>query len=170
MCSKDSILLSLQRFEKQSSIFLPSKRPIGLKKNMNQQSLEVKLNLPIKTYDVDFAGIVSNIVYIRWLEDLRLEMFEKYLPLKSLMARGFCPVVASTQIKYKRALRMFDRPIGKMWMSELSKVRCTLQAEIHLNEEIVSSATQTGFFIKLTTMRPIAIPEELKQIYAQCDR
>ena len=37
---------------------------------MNQKPLEVSLNLPIKTYDIDFAGIVSNIVYIRWLEDL----------------------------------------------------------------------------------------------------
>ena len=26
--------------------------------------------LPIRTYDIDFAGIVSNIVFIRWLEDL----------------------------------------------------------------------------------------------------
>ena len=25
--------------------------------------------LPIRTYDIDFAGIVSNIVFIRWLED-----------------------------------------------------------------------------------------------------
>ena len=24
--------------------------------------------LPIRTYDIDFAGIVSNIVFIRWLE------------------------------------------------------------------------------------------------------
>jgi acyl-CoA thioester hydrolase len=23
------------------------------------------------TYEIDFAGVVSNIVYVRWLEDLR---------------------------------------------------------------------------------------------------
>ena len=54
-----------------------------------------------------------------------------------------------------------------MWMSELGKVRCTLQAEIYLGDEIVTSATQTGFFINLQKMRPMAIPEELKQTYFQ---
>ena len=133
---------------------------------MNQKPLAVTLNLQVKTYDIDFAGIVSNIVYLRWLEDLRLEMLKTYLPLKQLMARGYCPIIASTEIKYKRALRMFDRPVAKMWVSELGRSRCTLQAEICLNNQIVTTATQMGFFINLETMRPMAIPEELKNIYA----
>ena len=134
---------------------------------MNQKPLAVSLNLPIQTYDIDFAGIVSNIVYIRWLEDLRLKMLETYQPLEQLMAKRYCPVVRSTQIEYKKALRMFDSPVAKMWMSELGRLKCTLQAEIYLNKEIVTSAIQTGFFIELETMRPIAIPKEIKQIYAQ---
>ena len=139
---------------------------------MNQK-LQVTLNLQVKTYDIDFAGIVSNIVYLRWLEDLRLEMLNTYLPLKQLMERGYCPIIASTEIKYKKALRMFDRPVAKMWISELKRSeamplglsRCTLQAEICLDNQIVTTATQTGFFINLETMRPMSIPEELKAIY-----
>ena len=134
---------------------------------MNQKSLETALELPVKTYDIDFANIVSNIVYLRWLEDLRLAMLETYLPLQSLMARGCCPIIASTHIEYKKALRMFDRPVGKMWMAKLGRVRCTLQAEIYLDSEVVTQATQTGFFINLGTMRPTKIPQELKQIYSQ---
>ena len=133
---------------------------------MNQK-LQAILNLQVKTYDIDFAGIVSNIVYLRWLEDLRLEMLETYLPLKQLMARGYCPIIASTEIKYKKALRMFDRPVARMWVSELKRSRCTLQAEICLDNQIVTTATQTGFFINLETMRPMAIPQELKAIYQQ---
>ena len=134
---------------------------------MKQKPLEISQNLSIKTYDIDFAGIVSNIVYIRWLEDLRLKMLEVYQPLEQLMAKKYCPVVNSTEIKYKKALKIFDRPKGKMWMSRLGRLRCTLQAEIYLNDEIVTSATQTGFFINLETMRPIAIPQEIKEIYHQ---
>ncbi len=37
----------------------------------------IERDLPIRTYDIDFAGIVSNIVYVRWLEDLRLAMMEE---------------------------------------------------------------------------------------------
>ena len=134
---------------------------------MNQKSLEVTLDLPVKTYDIDFAGIVSNIVYLRWLEDLRLKILETYLPLEPLMARGYCPIIASTKIQYKKALKMFDRPMGKMWVAELGRSRCTLQAEIYLNRTVATTATQVGFFISLETMRPIAIPEQLKNIYAQ---
>ena len=134
---------------------------------MKHKPLETTLNLSIKTYDIDFAGIVNNVVYIRWLEDLKVKMFESYLPLEKLMDRGYCPIVDSTQIKYKQALKMFDKPIGKMWIAELGRLRCTVQAEIYLNEKIVTSATQVGFFISLKTVRPIAIPQDLKEIYAQ---
>jgi acyl-CoA thioesterase FadM len=33
--------------------------------------LLVELPIVVKTYDIDFANIVHNRVYIRWLEDLR---------------------------------------------------------------------------------------------------
>ena len=137
---------------------------------MTFKPLEVSLNLPIQTYDIDFAGIVSNIVYIRWLEDLRLTMLEVYQPLEQLMVKGYCPIVNSTQIKYKKALRLFDRPIGKMWISQLGRLRCTLDAEIYLDDEIVTSATQTGFFMNLETMRPMPIPEDIKDIYTRNER
>ena len=136
---------------------------------MKQKPLEISLEFPVKTYDIDFAGIVSNIVYIRWLEDLRLKMLESYLPLEKLMAEGYCPIINSTEIKYKKALRMFDQPVGKMWVAELGRSRCSLQAEIYLNDQIVTLATQVGFFINLKTMRPMPIPERLKHIYQQAE-
>jgi acyl-CoA thioester hydrolase len=58
-----------------------------------QRPLEVELVLPVKTYDIDFAGIVSNIVYIRWLEDLRLEMLDAYLPLQKMLEDGIAPIL-----------------------------------------------------------------------------
>lgn len=134
---------------------------------MKVKPLQISLELPIKTYDIDFAGIVSNIVYIRWLEDLRLKMFESNFPIEKLMSKGYCPTVNSTQIKYQKALRLGDRPVGKMWMSQLGRLRCTVQAEIYLGQEIAAIATQVGFFMSLETMRPMAMPEEIKDIYAE---
>ena len=42
--------------------------------------------LPIRTYDIDFAGIVSNIVFVRWLEDLRLGLLDQAYPLVEALA------------------------------------------------------------------------------------
>jgi acyl-CoA thioester hydrolase len=130
-----------------------------------KRPLEVEIAFPIQTYDIDFAGIVCNIVYIRWLEDMRLKMMERYLPLDKLMAQGFCPTLASTQIEYKKALRLFDRPVAKMWLSQLGRLRFTLQAEIYRNEELVTTATQVCFFVKSDTMRPTPLPEEFFNLY-----
>jgi acyl-CoA thioester hydrolase len=91
---------------------------------MKKQPFEVALNLPIKTYDIDFAGIVSNIVYIRWLEDLRLKMLESHFPIEKLMSKGYCPTVNSTEIKYQKALRLGDRVMGKMWIGAFT-LYCT---------------------------------------------
>jgi acyl-CoA thioester hydrolase len=131
-----------------------------------KKMFDVQIPLSIQTYDIDFAGIVSNLVYIRWLEDLRLTITERYLPLECMIAQGYCPTIASTQIDYKKALRMFDCPIGRMWLSQLGRLRFTLQAEIYRNEEVVTTATQTCFFVNLSTMRPLAIPKQFSQASA----
>jgi len=46
----------------------------------DKKILLIEKEIKVATYDIDFAGIVSNISYIRWLEDLRLAWLEKYFP------------------------------------------------------------------------------------------
>jgi acyl-CoA thioester hydrolase len=130
-----------------------------------KKSFPIESYLSVQTYDIDFAGIVSNIVYIRWLEDLRLKMMEKYLPLNELLPQNYCPTLASTQIEYKQALRLFDRPIGKMWMSKLGRLRFTIHAEIYHQQKLVTQATQVGFFVNINTMRPMTIPQKFVELY-----
>lgn len=117
--------------------------------------------LVIRTYDIDFAGIVSNIVYIRWLEDLRLLILDAYLPLQEQIAQGRVPVLAETNIKYRRPLRLFDNAVAYMWVAAVGGVRWTLQAEIVLNGEMMTTATQIVAFIDTQTMRPVPPPGDL---------
>src|SRR5437868_1517602 len=123
--------------------------------------LQVELALSVRTYDIDFAGVVSNIVYVRWLEDLRLKLLEEHLPLEGQWKQGIVPVLASTQIEYKRPIRLFDQPIGRLWMSEVGRVKWTVRAEILLDDKPAATASQTGAFVSLSTLRPIAVPEKL---------
>ena len=58
--------------------------------------------LPIRTYDIDFAGIVSNIVFIRWLEDLRLALLDRAYPLTRALAEDVAPILLATRINYRR--------------------------------------------------------------------
>ena len=128
----------------------PDKKPLG-----------VRLTITPKTYDIDFAGHVSNISYIRWLEDLRLLLLETYLPLETLMERGVAPVVLRTTIEYKKAVKLHDEVVGTMWASEVGTVKGILSAEFCVNGVVMATADQVGIFVKMETGRPVAFPEEL---------
>jgi acyl-CoA thioester hydrolase len=130
-----------------------------------RKPLEIELQLPVKTYDIDFAGIVSNIVYVRWLEDLRLEMLSSFFPLAEQLEQGFAPVVLQTTINYKQAINITDRPIGKMWIESLASLRWVVGAEISIADKVSAIAQQTGIFINLQNQKPLRIPTRLQQQY-----
>jgi acyl-CoA thioester hydrolase len=129
--------------------------------------LYVELSFQPKTYDIDFAGHVSNIVYIRWLEDLRLSLLDTYFPLNAMMEKGIAPVVMRTTIDYKRPVRLFDKPIGKMWAGDIGNVKGILLAEFSVNSVVVATAEQIGIFVRFDSGRPVAFPDELRRHFEE---
>ena len=55
--------------------------------------LEIELAIPVRSYDIDFAGIVSNIVYIKLLEDLRLKLLNENFSLDRQFELGYLPIL-----------------------------------------------------------------------------
>ena len=129
--------------------------------------LEVEIAIPVRTYDIDFVGIVSNIVYIRWLEDLRLKFLDEHWQLDKQMEQGYAPILAGTEIEYKRPIKLIDKVIGRLWVSNLGRLKWTVQAEILSNDQVAAIATQKGAFISLQNNRPIPISEELHKKYSE---
>lgn len=125
--------------------------------------MEVCIELPVRAYDVDFQGVVNNLVYVRWLEDLRFALLGRYMPLAEQVGKGFAPILASTQIEYKSPIRFGDRVVGRVWATEARHVRCAVRCEIWAGDRLAAAATQTGCFVDLATLRPIALPEPLRR-------
>jgi acyl-CoA thioester hydrolase len=126
----------------------------------------IERDLPIRTYDIDFAGIVSNIVYIRWLEDLRLAMMEEAYPIARALAEDVAPILLETRIAYERPVTIHDLLKGRMWATEMGRVKWHLAAEFVVGAEVRARAAQVGLFIRLSTRRPIAPPLPLRQRFA----
>jgi len=84
--------------------------------------------LPVRTYDIDFAGIVSNIVFIRWLEDLRLALLDQAYPLIQALAEDVAPILLATRINYRRPVTIADSLVGRIRVAGLSRVRWRLVA------------------------------------------
>lgn len=126
---------------------------------------QITLAFPVRTYDIDFVGIVSNIVYIRWLEDLRLQMLADYFPLDAAMqVQGIAPVLLRTEIDYKRAIRLFDAVQGRMWLAEAGPVRQVLAAEFTVDGRLHAAARQTTCFIELASGRPVPTPAAIRTL------
>jgi acyl-CoA thioester hydrolase len=130
-----------------------------------QRPLLITQPIEIKTYDIDFANIVHNMVYIRWLEDMRLYLMADVYTMADMLADGVTPVLTRTEIDYRRPLRFGDQPIGTMWVTNLSRIKWTIEAEIMVGEQQHATAKQSGYFASLETLRPIRIPPILREAW-----
>jgi len=131
-------------------------------KNIISDTL-TELNLDIKTYEIDIAGHVNNIVYIKWFEDLRIKLFNKYFNLPELLSNNLYPVVVSTEVFYKKFLKLFDKPIGVMYIESFNHGIITLNTEIKLNSEIVTIGKQKCTLLDLCKLE-IVNGEKLQKI------
>jgi acyl-CoA thioester hydrolase len=132
---------------------------------MHAPAPEIRLEFTIRTYDIDYAGHVSNQVYVRWLEDLRFALLEAHYPLRPQMEAGIVPVLTRTDIRYKRALKLFEQPVGVMRLEEPGKLRVVLQAEISTADGPAATARQEAVFVRMDTGRPVRVPEQLRSLY-----
>ena len=124
----------------------------------------IQHSFKVMTYDIDFAGIVSNISYIRWLEDLRNLFAEQSLSLGDAFQRGIAPALMHTEIDYLAPVRFPDTVIGRMWLSEQGRIKWVLPAEFEsqATSKIVARAKQIGVFVALETLRPVRLPKEYR--------
>jgi acyl-CoA thioester hydrolase len=106
------------------------------------KEISVKLDLNINTYDIDVAGHVNNAVYIHWLEELRTKLFTEYFDLPELLSKGIYPVVRTTEIAFRKFLKLFDKPAGKMSVESCEHGIFTLNFVIELDNKIAAEGRQ----------------------------
>ncbi|HEX4111744.1 MAG TPA: thioesterase family protein [Stellaceae bacterium] len=127
----------------------------------------VELAFPPRTYDIDFAGVVNNIVYIRWLEDLRLALMAPVYPIERALREDVAPILLSTNIAYDKPATIQDSAlVGRMWVPAMERIKWHVAAEFAVGEMVHARAEQVGLFIKLSTRKPIAPPAPLRTHYA----
>lgn len=123
---------------------------------------EVRQAFKVMTYDIDFVSIVSNIVYIRWLEDLRNLFAEQALSLGDALSRGLAATLTRTEIDYRYPVRFPDVVDGRMWLESAERARYVLAAEFvsSATQKVVATARQTGVFVSIESGRPVRLPQE----------
>lgn len=112
---------------------------------------ELESALEVKPYDIDVAGHVNNIVYVRWLEDLRSKILDSRYPLSELLKKDLYPVVTTTQIHYKNQLKLGDRPRGTIRMESIRHGVMNLEVIFRKEDDIVATAEQSCVLMNLRT-------------------
>lgn len=130
-----------------------------------QRPFLITLPITVKTYDIDYAFIVHNAVYIRWLEDMRTLVLADYYSVEEMVADGITPILTRTEIDYRFPVRLGDDLVGQMWVAKLERTRWTIQTEMHVGESLTTTARQFGYFAQLENGRPVRIPPRLKTIW-----
>ncbi len=121
------------------------------------------IDFEVKTYDIDFAGVVSNLVYVRWLEDLRMSYLSSAMSLEALVAQKLFPTLVHTAINYRGPVRFPDHVRGEMRLVETGKTSLTLEAVFRSlrTGDVVADARQVGLILDANTGRPALVPKEI---------
>jgi acyl-CoA thioester hydrolase len=88
-------------------------------------------------------------------------------PLIRALAEDVAPILLATRINYRRPVTIGDALLGRMRVAGLSRVRWRLAAEFTVDGAVHAEAEQDGLFMRLSTRRPIAIPEPIRRWHGE---
>ena len=117
--------------------------------NFENEKYKASINFKIKTYEIDAAGHVNNIVYVKWLEDLRCKLFEQILPIDQLLNMNLYPVVVSTNIEYKKQLKLNECPTGIIRIENIQHNMIFLKMDFLSENKICATASQKCVLMNL---------------------
>ena len=132
---------------------------------MSDQNMQVEMSINIKAYDIDAMGIVSNIVYIRWFEDLRHLFLDKYYPYDVMMGDGISPILMKTEVSYKSPLIISDHPTAICKIVNLGNSKWEMEFVVKSKDTIHCTGKQLGCFYNLKTRKTSPVPSILREAY-----
>lgn|SRR5574344_206177 len=132
-----------------------------------KRKMLIEMPIPVHSYDVDYMQIVNNTVYVKWFENLRMAILDKYFPLAEMMKSHNTPILSETIVEYKRSIGLYDKPAGVAWIDELERSRWVARFEISVGGVLYCTGKQTGCYFSLDTRRPTRFPPELLESYAK---
>ncbi|WGE45569.1 tol-pal system-associated acyl-CoA thioesterase [Actinobacillus equuli subsp. haemolyticus] len=124
------------------------------------------MNFPIRVYyeDTDAGGVVYHANYICFFERARTEYLRQVgFSQQQLLAGSFAFVVKKLEIDYKIPARLDDLLRIETVVTELKKATIVFQQQLWRDDICLSEAKVTVASVDLTKMKPVAIPDDIRQ-------
>ncbi len=85
---------------------------------------KIRTEVQVMFFDTDCAAVVHNIAYLRFIETARTLLAEQLgMGLAEMAKTQLFPVVARTEIDYKKPARLGDKLLVDGWLESLDRTR-----------------------------------------------
>ncbi|MFJ2603717.1 acyl-CoA thioesterase [Streptomyces sp. NPDC091279] len=118
---------------------------------------------PLRWADMDAYGHVNNVVFLRYLEEARIDFL--FRPDKNFQQGS---VVARHEIDYKRQLVHRHAPVDiELWVTEVRAASFTIRYEVKDGDEIYVTASTVIVPFDFAAQRPRRITAEEREFLAE---
>ncbi len=122
--------------------------------------------LTVVDTDIDNLGHVSNLVYLRWVQDAALAHSASLgWSEQAYLARGQAWVVRRHEIEYLRAAISGDRLRIKTRVATMKVANSVRKTEIFRADELLCRASTDWVYVDLSRGRPVRIPPEVREVF-----
>jgi YbgC/YbaW family acyl-CoA thioester hydrolase len=134
---------------------------------MDTPTLETEVR--VMFFDTDAGGLVHNIAYLRFIETNRSLLAEKLgYPLQEMLSCGDCPVVARTEIDYRRPARLWDALVvhGELAEFERSRFWCAFTITRPSDGTLIVTCRQMLVVVQLPELKVRRLPSHWRTDFA----
>ena len=120
-------------------------------------------------FDTDCAGVVHNIVYLRFIEVARTLLAEQLgMGLVAMAESQRYPVVVRTEIDYKRPARLGDHLVVHGWLDTVERLRfwCGFEVRRPADGALIATSRQMLAVVQMPAGKPVRLPEGWAERFA----
>lgn len=131
-------------------------------KALTMNRTEVSTEIPVMYFDTDAAGVVHNIVYLRFIETARTFLaIQMGMSFEEIARTQVHPVVTRTEIDYKRPALLGDTVRVDGRINEWSRVRFWCDFEIVRPKDgaLLVTCRQSLALVQMPHGRPVRLPD-----------
>jgi len=114
-------------------------------------------------FDTDCAGVVHNIIYLRFIETARTLLAEQLgMGLVEMARTQVYPVVVRTEIDYKKPAVLGDQLVVHGWLESVERLRfwCAFEIRRPSDSALIATSRQMLAVIQMPAGKPVRLPAD----------
>ena len=139
---------------------------------MSEKKWPIKTEIPVLWGDVDSFGHVNNIIYLKWCETSRVELFRKMYDVKTLdteniqLGSGVGPILANFNCNYRTPIKYPDVIYIKTRISHIGNTSYGIEHQMYSknnDEKIVFDGSSVIVMVNYKNETKVQLDSEMKK-------